>query len=228
MFKTGMILLILLICITGVVLFIAPIKPVQMDATHHPNNLTPTPHEGISSCREISYKSTDEWQEKSDQSGYWIGGILVNESMSDDELFTLLTRYNVSHPENVHTYSSHAFGYYILINKTENATLPDSFLLYETSPGIGFSSPMYEFIEPSRKDVNGKISIPVILLFGSEKAKSDLYSKIVHYNISLHKTKIVYPVGLEPPRAKEERENLLRELNLDPNVLFTFKSYLEC
>jgi len=68
----------------------------------------------------------------------------------------------------------------------------------------------------------------VILLFGSEKAKSDLYSKIAHYNISLHKTKIVYPVGLEPPRAKEERENLLRELNQDPNVLFTFKSYLEC
>jgi len=152
-----MILLILLICITGVVLFMAPIKLVQTDATCYPNNLTPTPHEGISSCRETSYKSTDEWHEKSDQAGYWVGGILVNESMSNDEIFILLTRYNVSHPENVHTYSSHAFGYYILINKTENATLPDSFPLYETSPGIGFSSPMHEFIEPARKEINTKM-----------------------------------------------------------------------
>ena len=114
-------------------------------------------------------KSVDEWHLAAEKKGAWAGGILVNQSMTDSEIFSLLLPYNLTNPERTRIYSPHAFGYYILMNESLDNSLSNADLFFiNKTPGIGFSSPMYAFIEPASKDVNGQKAVPVILYFGSD------------------------------------------------------------
>jgi len=213
--KTIFAVIVMLVCCAGLFLIYSQIINIQS---------YPDPEAGNSGkpCT-----SNEEWHARADQIGFWSGGILVNETMTDAEIFSLLESYNIPNPERTRTYPAHAFGYYILFNRTDEHTFTESYPFSDPAPKIAFSSPMYEFIAPARKEVNGKIAAPVFLFFGSDQERADLFTTISNCNITLIRTRVVQIGDIELPLSKDERARRLQELNADPDVLFAFKEYLQ-
>lgn len=169
--------------------------------------------------------SVEEWHAAAEKKGAWAGGILVSPSMTDAEIISLLAPYNLTNPDRFRVYRPHAFGYYVVLNTSQDNSLPgDQF--FNKIPGIEFPSSMYSFLEPMRMETNGTTAVPVMLYFGSDNEKTDLINDIVRHNVSLHKTRIVY-LGDVDQSGREERESRLQELNRNPEVLFAFKEYLQ-
>lgn len=225
--KTVMAVLLILVCITGLVFFIASMKDILPYPNQKPERTTKTTPAELSGSGKPC-RSVEEWHSAAEKKGAWAGGILVNQSMTDSEIFSLLLPYNLTNPERIRIYSPHAFGYYILINASRNDSLPDTNLFFpDKTPGIGFSSPMHAFIEPARKEVNEETAVPVILYFGSDNEEIDLMNTIVRHNISLHKTRVVDLGDWEQSSVQADRVRRLQELNHNLDVLFAFREYLQ-
>lgn len=170
--------------------------------------------------------SVEEWHAAAEKKGAWAGGILVSQSMTDAEILSLLAPYNLMNHERIRIYRPHAFGYYVVLNASQDNTLSDTNPFFNETPGIGFPASMYSVLEPVKKRTNGTTAVPVMLYFGSDDEKTALINEIARHNVSLYGTRIVY-LGDVDQSGREERESRLQDLNRNPEVLFAFKEYLQ-
>ncbi|MFA5267575.1 MAG: hypothetical protein WC379_06350 [Methanoregula sp.] len=171
-------------------------------------------------------KSNEEWHRKADEIGFWNGGILVSESMTDDEVFSLVTRYNISTRETIRITGPHFLGYYLTVNETQNQSLVNNIKKSPSGWNVSFSSPMYAFFPPGIKARDNRIEIPVFLSYTERMNETMVFDNLVSRDIPLRKARIAR-LGYFPSLDPAGKEKILQELNADPRVLFAFKEYLE-
>jgi hypothetical protein len=188
---------------------------------------TPVPANNSLSFTGRPCTSAEEYRAASERTGSWVGVILVNESMTDSEIFSLLEPYNLPNPEKTRIYDARDIGYYVLINESQRKSNLTNDLLLDKIPGMRLSSDMYSFVEPVNKSIDGKTAIPVILLYGSKNDIASIKTNLARNNITLNQARIVALGDIEPPSGREIREKRLFDLNRDPKVLFAYKEYLQ-
>jgi hypothetical protein len=171
-------------------------------------------------------KSNDEWHAKADQTGFWSGGILVEQSMSDEEINTLLGQYHVPNKEKAKISGPRYIGYYISVNETRDQHLLSDIRLSQSGWNVSFSSPMFAFFSPETKIRGDTVKIPVFLSTSGKFNETMVFDNLHNRGISLQKTKVV-ELGYFSSPDISGKEHLLSELNTDDRVLFTFKEYLQ-
>lgn len=176
--------------------------------------------------------STEEWHQKADQIGYWVDGILVDSSVSDEEILQVLNDHGIEDSIEVEIISPDEFGwfgtigYYIESNESQyqeiytNAENDENYTF-----GVWFSLNSYDLIQPSVKEDNGNLTYPVFLLnLDSNKTREHVYQDLLESGVVIKKAKVVY-YDVFSEYSPEERELLLSELNNDSRILFAFKEY---
>ena len=175
--------------------------------------------------------STEEFHQKADQIGYWVDGILVDSSVSDEEILQVLNDHGIEDSIEVEIISPDEFGwfgtigYYIESNESQyqeiytNAENDENYTF-----GIRFSLNSYDLIQPSVKEDNGNLTYPVFLLSGENKNREQIYQDLFQSGVAIKKAKVVY-YDVFSEYSPEERELLLSELNNDSRILFVFKEY---
>ncbi len=174
----------------------------------------------------IPCKSNKEWHAKADQTGFWSGGILVEQSMTDEEIQTLLGRYHVPNPEDVKISEPRYIGYYISVNETRDQYLLNDLRSLQSGWNVSFSSPMFAFFPPEIKTRDDTVEIPVFLISSGQLNETMVFNNILDRGISLRKTKVV-ELGYFSSSDISGKERILSELNNDERVLFAFKEYLQ-
>jgi hypothetical protein len=171
-------------------------------------------------------KSNEEWHVKADQIGFWSGGILVDESMKNQEIFSMLRSHNISNPEEVKISVPHHIGYYLSVNQTQDKFQVDSIKSSENIWNVSFSSPMYAFLSPEMKNHGDRKEIPVFLLSSEKFNETMVVDNLLARGVPLRKTKIVR-LGYFQSLDAASKVGVLQDLNGDHEVLFAFKEYLE-
>jgi len=216
------IVLVMLFCCTCFVLCVAPTKNQQYPVAGTSGATPPTTLSDLGKpC-----KSNEEWHMKADQIGFWSGGILVEESMKDQEIFSMLGRHNISNTKEVKISVPHHIGHYISVNETQDQFLVDSIRSSEYTWNVSFSSPMYAFFSPEMKTYGDRKKVPVFLFSSDKFNETMVVDNLLGRGIPLRKTKIVR-LGYFQSLDTASKEGVLRELNGDQGVLFALKEYLE-
>ena len=176
--------------------------------------------------------STEEWHQKADQIGYWRDGILVDSSVSDEEILQVLNDHGIEDSIEVEIISPGEFGWFGIIGYYIESNESQYQEIYTTAEndenytfGLRFSLHSFDLISPSVKEDNGNLTYPVFLLnLDSNKTREDVYQDLLESGVAVKMAKVVY-YDVFSAYSPEEREQLLGELNNDSRVLFAFKEY---
>jgi hypothetical protein len=223
--NAGIIILLMLVCCTCIAFCVSPTENNQQ----HQDRVSGTPETIPQTTLSDSgkpCKSNDEWHAKADQTGFWSGGILVEQSMSDEEIHTLLGYYHVPNPEKVKISGPRYIGYYISVNETRDQHLLEDLRSSQSGWNVSFSSPMFAFFSPETKIRGDTVEIPVFLIFSGQLNETMVFNNLLSRGIPLQKTKVV-KLGYFSSSDISGKEQILNELNNDERVLFTFKEYLQ-
>ncbi|MBN1432597.1 MAG: hypothetical protein JW931_07460 [Methanomicrobiaceae archaeon] len=169
---------------------------------------------------------------KADQIGFWRDGVLVESSISNEEILQILNKFGIGTLEDVEIYPPDDsgwygnVGYYIESNESQYQEI------YTTAENdknytfnVRFSSTLFDLISPSVKESNSTLTYPVFLLSGGNKSRKEIYEGLLQSGVSIKKAKVVY-YDVFYDYSPEEREQLLSELNNDSHILFAFKEYM--
>jgi hypothetical protein len=176
--------------------------------------------------------STEEFHQKADQIGYWCDGILVDSSVSDEEILQVLNDHGIEDSIEVEIFSPDEFGWFGIIGYYIESNESQYQEIYTTAEndenytfGLRFSLNSYDLISPSVKGGNGNLTYPVFLLnLDSNKTREHVYQDLLESGVAIKKAKVVY-YDVFSDYSPEERELLLSELNNDSRILFAFKEY---
>ncbi|MDO9325145.1 MAG: hypothetical protein Q7T80_09350 [Methanoregula sp.] len=224
--KIIMSIIIVMICIVGLIFLTLQTtnkSSLSLDQDYNASGIKP---DGASADSGKPCTSNEEWHQKADEKGFWIGGILVNQSMDDQEIVTILGSHNVSNLNEIQVSQAHYIGYYITAPVTQNKSLIKNLTDPKTTWNISFSSQMFAFVKPEVKKQNDRIETPVFLDYSPNMGEDMLFQNLISRNIPVMKTKIVR-FGPMPGMLPQEKERLMSQINTDSRVLFTFKEYLE-
>lgn len=222
--NTVIIILLTLICCTVTAFCVSPIKNNQhSEGIVSITSGTTTPILQSGSGKPCT--SNEAWHQKADEIGFWSGGILVDHSMTNDEVFSLLAQHNISKPKDVKISAPHYVGYYLSVNETRDQSLLNDLRTSRSRWNVSFSSPMYAFFSPETKARGENIEIPVFLSYSTKMNESLLYQNLLDRGVPLNEAKVVDLGYLSSDIAGKQK--VLQELNDDSRVLFAFKEYLE-
>jgi hypothetical protein len=223
--NAGIIILLILVFCTCFALCISPItndQPLQNKVSATSETIPPL----IRSDSGKPCTSNEAWHAKADQIGFWSGGILVEQSMTDEEIFTMLAQHNLSNREEVIISAPHHVGYYLSVNESRDRPLLNDLKTSQSRWNVSFSSPMYAFFSPKTKARGENVEIPVFLSYSGKMNESLLYENLISRGIPIQKINVV-ELGYFPSLDVAGKERLLNDLNKDEHVLFAFKEYLE-
>lgn len=169
--------------------------------------------------------TNEEWHQKSDRIGAWIDGALIDPSISDPEILTLMSGYNISQSR-VRIFSPHFIGYYMIVPEPQYHQDMEMIESNQTTTNLSFSSPMYSFTIPIKKLQNNSVLVPVMVAYTSQMNETITYQDLVNRDIPVRESKVI-EIDLRTTLSPSDREQLLLDLSRDRRVLFTYKAYLE-
>jgi len=169
--------------------------------------------------------SNEAWHSRADQIGAWNAGILVNESLSDDEIISILKEYDLRISRTEPPALPHYIGYYLEIPDEQYESITN-YLEKNDQMNLSFSAPSYTFLQFSNKKYGNISRLPVFLHKSNYMNESENYANLRNKTIPVHQTKVVI-IETETGKNSQERERILTTLNNDERILFVFKEYLE-
>ena len=173
-------------------------------------------------------RSNEDWHQRADQTGAWIDGVLVNQTLSETEIRSVLSSHTLPAAYDIRISPPHYIGYYIEVPESRLQQVHDWISGNQTITNISFSSPMYGFIHPSVRNHHDSVSVlvPVWISSSPQMNETVTYRDLVDRGIPVNKAGVI-EIDWHSRLPPADRELFLKELSGDDRVLFTYKAYLE-
>jgi hypothetical protein len=194
------------------------------DPPASPENISPTATTPTPARTGSTRISTEEWHKRAEEGGHWGEGILVNETLSDEEIYSILREHGVPDLARVYIYSPSGIGYYLEAPEADYASLRDTIDASLYNWGVSFSYDLYAFVPPQEKRYDGVVLTPVFVFSNNTESKMKNYQNLLDNGIPVRKAKVV-SFDLRQNFTIAERREMLDEFNADDRVLFAFKEY---